>query len=97
MKFPIHRLDIDKYLDKIKNLLSDKECYFFIDTNVISQLYRLNDNARSDFYKWVEDCGNRFFIPTWVIHEYSKIIYSQQTDEYFSELSKIKQYSTIHR
>ncbi len=93
MKFPIHRLDIDKYLDKIKNLLSDKECYFFIDTNVISQLYRLNDNARSDFYKWVEDCENRFFIPTWVIHEYSKIIYSKHTDEYFSELSKIKQYS----
>lgn len=93
MKFPVHRLDIDKYLDKIKSLLSDKECYFFIDTNVISQLYRLNDNARSDFYRWVEDCENRFFIPTWVIHEYSKIIYLKHTDEYFSELSKIKQYS----
>ena len=82
MKFPRKTLDITQYLQQVKSLLSDDECAIFIDTNVISQLYRLNDAARQDFYNWIEQCGNRFHVPIWVIHEYSNKVYSQKTKEY---------------
>lgn len=90
MKFPRKSLDVTSYLQQVKTLLSDDECAVFIDTNVISQLYRLNDSARNDFYNWIEHCGNRFHVPVWVIHEYSNKVYSQKTKDYLSELDKIK-------
>lgn len=94
MKFPRKTLDITQYLQQVKSLLSDDECAIFIDTNVISQLYRLNDAARQDFYNWIEQCGNRFHVPIWVIHEYSNKVYSQKTKEYLSELDRIKKQAT---
>lgn len=45
MKFPKQELDIDTYLQKIETLLKDDSCHIFIDTNIISQLYRLNEDA----------------------------------------------------
>lgn len=90
MKLPIQKLDIELYLQKINGLLNDDECHIFIDTNIISQLYRLNDDARTDFYNWVRTLQDRFHIPVWAIHEYSKKIYSNKgKEEYLSELSKI--------
>lgn len=93
MKFPKHELDINQYLDRIKNLLSDDECHIFIDTNIISQLYRLNDDARNDFYLWIESL-KFFHIPNWTIHEYSKRVNSDQTGDYLTEISKTK---TCHK
>lgn len=90
MHFPRKSLDVTDYLQKIKSLLNDDECAVFIDTNVISQLYRLNDSARQDFYNWVDYCGDRFHIPVWVIHEYSNKVYSLKTKDYLSELDSIK-------
>lgn len=90
MKLPIQKLDIELYLQKINGLLNDDKCHIFIDTNIISQLYRLNDDARTDFYNWVQTLKDRFHIPVWAIHEYSKKIYSNKgKEEYLSELSKI--------
>lgn len=93
MKFPKRNIDISEYQSEIKALLGDNDCAIFIDTNIISQLYRLNDAARQDFYNWVKKCGDRFHIPVWVIHEYSNKIHHNKTTDYLSELSKIKQYS----
>lgn len=93
MKFPKRKIDISEYQSEVKTLLNDNKCAIFIDTNIISQLYRLNDAARQDFYNWVKSCGERFHIPVWVIHEYSDKIYNNKTKDYLSELSKIKQYS----
>lgn len=90
MKFPRKKIDVTKYQQYIISLLDDKDCAIFIDTNVVSQLYRLNDKARLDFYNWMDQCGNRFHIPVWVIHEYSNKVYLQKTKEYLSELDKIK-------
>ena len=90
MRFPRTYLNVSKYQEYIKALLNDNECAVFIDTNIISQLYRLNDAARQDFYSWIEQCGNRFHVPVWVIHEYSNMVYSQKTKEYLSELDRIR-------
>jgi hypothetical protein len=69
MKFPKRNIDVTLYQNEVKTLLNDVGCSIFIDTNILSQLYRLDDKARQDFYNWVESCGDRFHIPTWVIHE----------------------------
>ena len=90
MKFPRYSIDVSDYQQRVKSLLNDSECAVFIDTNVISQLYRLNDAARQDFYKWVDECGARFHVPIWVVHEYSNKMYLKKTKEYLSELDKIK-------
>lgn len=93
MRFPKQKIDIDVYLQHITTLLSDSSCNVFIDTNIISQLYRLNDEARQDVYRWIENYKDRFHVPVWSIHEYSRRIYSNKTEDYISELSKIKVYS----
>lgn len=92
MRFPKSELNISEYCKGIKTLLNDNECAIFIDTNVISQLYRLNEAARKDFYSWIESCDKRFHVPVWAIHEYSQKVYTNKTSEYLSELSKIKTY-----
>lgn len=86
MRFPKAELDIDEYRQAICNLLSSGECHIFIDTNIISQLYKLNDKAREDFLNWVSTVSPRFHIPNWVAHEYHKRYVSQKTKEYLSEL-----------
>lgn len=93
MRFPKQEIDINSYLNEVKLLMEDCSCHLFIDTNIISQLYRLNENARRDFYEWVSSCSERFHIPNWSVHEYSKRVTSQKTTDYLSELSKTKTYS----
>lgn len=90
MKFPKNQLDINEYLECVKALLCAEECEVFIDTNIISQLYRLNDEARQDFYRWVDSYENRFHIPVWSIHEYSNRVYADKTKDYLEELTKVK-------
>ena len=87
MRFPKQELDINQYLQVIDNLLKDEECHIFIDTNIISQLYKLNDAARTDFFTWVGTVANRFHIPNWTVHEYQKRYCSQKTEDYLTELN----------
>lgn len=94
MRFPKQELDIDDYLSEIKDLLKNDSCQIFIDTNIISQLYRLNEKAREDFYQWVGSCGDRFHIPNWSVHEYSKRVTSNKTKDYLSDLKKAVTYKT---
>lgn len=94
MRFPKQEIDIDAYIKLLSNLLSNEECEIFIDTNIISQLYRLNEDARKDLYRWIDSCKRRFHVPVWSIHEYSKRVYSNATQDYISELGKIKTYSS---
>ena len=86
MRFPKAELDLCEYRKDIRNLLSSEDCHLFIDTNIISQLYKLNDKAREDFFDWVSSVSSRFHIPAWVVHEYQKRYVSQKTKEYLSEL-----------
>lgn len=93
MRFPKQELNINEYFNKLEGLLKDENCHIFIDTNIISQLYRLNEKARESFYSWVSSCGGRFHIPNWSVHEYSKRVTSKKTTDYLSELTKAKTYS----
>lgn len=94
LRLPNQELNINQYLQSVEGALDDQNCAIFIDTNVLSQLYKLNDSARSDFYDWVDHCGDRFHVPVWVIHEYSHRVYENKTSTYLTELNSI---STINR
>lgn len=90
MNFPKQEINIDSYLQEIATLLENESCHLFIDTNIISQLYRLNENARNDFYDWVDSCNDRFHIPCWSVLEYSKRVTTHNTGDYLSELIQAK-------
>ena len=94
MRFPFQELDITSYKSKIQHLLNDDECHIFIDTNILSQLFKLNSKARHDFFSWVNGCGNRFHVPNWAVMEYSKHVYAQKCDEYINELKISKDLSS---
>lgn len=47
MRFPIQELDVDQYMQTIESLLNDNDCHLFIDTNIISQLYKLKERKAS--------------------------------------------------
>lgn len=95
MRFPKQELDVDKYLEELSNLLNDEKCHIFIDTNIISQLYRLNKKARDQFYDWVKFCKDRFHIPNWVVHEFSKRVINPSED-YLSEFKESEQDKQIN-
>lgn len=78
----------------ISGLLLNEECEIFIDTNIISQLYQLNDDARKDVYRWVDSLKRRLHIPVWCIQEYSKRVYKDSTKDYVAEMGKFKTYAS---
>ena len=90
MRFPIIELDISQYISLVKELIEKKDCHVFIDTNILSQLFKLSGDARENFYSWVDSCSERFHIPNWVVMEYNKHVYSNRLSEYVDELSEAK-------
>lgn len=69
---------LQNYYQSISKVI-DEGCCFIFDTNVIADLYSLNDAARVEFLNWIRylvKCGN-VFIPKWVANEY---FYSFSTD-----------------
>lgn len=93
MRFPKSELNIEEYQTAIKQLLGEDDCHIFIDTNILSQLFKLNTKARDDFYSWVNSCHERFHIPNWVVMEYSKYVYGKKLGDYIDELNTAKKTS----
>ena len=90
MKFLPTELNVTDYMHHLQSMLNDEECHVFIDTNILSQLYKLNDNARGEFFAWADSIGQRFHIPNWVVIEYNKRVKSNKLQDYVDELEKIK-------
>ena len=90
MKFLPTELNITAYLQRLSDMLNDENCHVFIDTNILSQLYKLSDNAREEFMTWADSIERRFHIPNWVVVEYNKRVKSKKLPDYVDELGKIK-------
>ena len=90
MKFLPTELNITDYMQRLSDMLNDENCHVFIDTNILSQLYKLNDNARGEFMTWADSIEGRFHIPNWVVVEYNKRVKSKRLADYVDELRKIK-------
>lgn len=91
MNFALRELDVTKYLADIQTILEADDCHVFVDTSVLSQLFKLNSGARRDFFAWVESCKNRFHVPNWVVMEYNKRVYGNKLKDYVDELGKAKE------
>ena len=96
MKFPISKLDRQKYYDDIFKLLDDKQCQIFIDTNIIALLFRIHDSARQEFFDWVSllFSDKRINTPLWSVNEYTNRFIRNKIDDYFSPIKKV---STINK
>lgn len=89
MKFPQLLVDVDAYYAQLKQLILDHECHIFFDTNIISQMYRLNSDARNEFYVWLDSIKDRTHVPNWAIHEYTNRFLTEKTSDYIGELDKL--------
>ncbi len=81
---------VSKHYDEIHSLISKKETYICIDTNILALLFRLNEDARNCLYSLFKSFGNRFIIPCWVISEYSDKATKNQLTNYSSTLKEAK-------
>ena len=63
---------IEEYVTEIADLASDPRTLIFIDTNVVSYLYKLHEAARREFFEWSDGIAaeGRFFVPAWAANEY---------------------------
>ena len=57
---------IEEYVTEIGDLATDPRTLIFIDTNVVSYLYKLHEAARREFFAWLDGIAaeGRFFVPT---------------------------------
>ena len=90
MNFLPTELNVTDYMQRISDMLNDKDCHVFIDTNILSQLYKLNDKARGEFLSWADSIQERFHIPNWVVMEYNKRAKKRKLGDYVDDLGKIK-------
>lgn len=96
MKFPLSKIDVKEYHDKIYNLLKDDKCNIYIDTNIIALFYGIHDSARKEFFDWLKILiqKKRVSVPVWVINEYTNRFIRNQIQDYLSPLKKV---STIKK
>lgn len=62
----------DDFLTDIAHLAKSKDTLIFIDTNILSYLFKLHSAARQEFFDWaVEAIGEgRLYLPAWCAGEY---------------------------
>ena len=75
---------IEEYVTEIADLACDSQTLIFIDTNVISYLYKLHDAARREFFAWSDGIAaqGRFFVPAWAANEYLSRVTSNSLASY---------------
>jgi len=60
------------YRNEIIEVLSDPDSTIFVDTNMLSQMFKLRRAARQEFYAWVNSNLTRIHLPHWAYNEYMK-------------------------
>lgn len=63
---------IEEHVTEIAELACDPKTLIFIDTNIVSYMYKLHDAARREFFAWSDTvaASDRLFVPAWVANEY---------------------------
>ena len=74
MLFGQHSLDKtrDEYLRDLALLARDSQTHIFLDTNVLTYLYKLHEAARREFFVWTDSvfAQARLHVPAWAASEY---------------------------
>nr|MCR5291007.1 hypothetical protein [Treponema sp.] len=82
--------DYDLYLNEIKSLFADIETFYYLDTCFLSQMYKLKESIRKDFYKWINSHIKNVRVPYWVYCEYTKRAVNNNGLSEFYPLSDIQ-------
>ncbi len=74
----------DEHVRDIANLANDPQTLVFLDTNILSYLYKLHEAARSEFFTWSDAvlAENRLVVPAWAANEYLSRVTSKTLDTY---------------
>ena len=96
MRFPLSSIDPQAYSSSIAELLDQDDCHIFFDTNLFSQLFKINITARSEFYTWMEaqKAKNKAHITSWSVHEYADRYINRKIGDYVADIKKVK---TLHK
>ena len=86
MLFGHHVIDktFDEHVREIATLASDPQTLIFLDTNILSYLYKLHEAARREFFVWTDTAvaANRLIVPAWAASEYLSRVTSKTLDSY---------------
>lgn len=86
MLFGHHVIDktVDEHIGGIAALASDPQTLIFLDTNILSYLYKLHEAARREFFAWSDAvaASNRLVVPAWAASEYLSRVTSKTLDSY---------------
>lgn len=86
MLFGHHLVDrtVDEHVRNLAALASDPKTLVFLDTNILSYLYKLHDAARREFFAWSDGlvAAKRLAVPAWVATEYSAKVTSRNLGMY---------------
>lgn len=86
MLFGHHVIDktVDEHVREIAALASDPQTLIFLDTNILSYLYKLHEAARREFFVWSDAvvAANRLVVPAWAASEYLSRVTSKTLDSY---------------
>lgn len=74
----------DEYLLELAALADDSSCLVFIDTNIVSYMYKLHADARREFFAWADGlvAAGRLAIPSWCAGEYLARVRDNQLSMY---------------
>lgn len=99
MLFGHHVIDktFDEHVRDIASLAGDPQTIIFLDTNILSYLYKLHDAARREFFSWSDAvlAANRLFIPGWAASEYLSRVTSKKLDSYTPQNKEANQAKKI--
>jgi hypothetical protein len=74
----------DEYLQDLAQMANDPACLVFIDTNIVSYMYKLHAAARREFFVWADGlvAAGRLAIPSWCASEYLARVRDDQLKTY---------------
>ncbi|MCP2076129.1 UNVERIFIED_ORG: hypothetical protein J2Y77_005565 [Pseudomonas lini] len=74
----------DQFLTDFSNLAKAKDTLIFIDTNILSYLFKLHSAARQEFFDWAVMAINerRLYLPAWCAGEYLARVRENQLHTY---------------
>lgn len=95
MLFGHHVIDktVDEHVRTIAALASDPQTLIFLDTNILSYLYKLHEAARREFFAWADAVAgaSRLVVPAWAASEYLARVTSKSLDSYTPKSKEVEQ------
>lgn len=99
MLFGLHTLEksLEEYLQDIAEVANSEKTLIFLDTNVISYLYKLHDAARREFFDWTDQLVSkeRLAVPAWAASEYLSRVTARNLKDYMPKGKEAGQASSI--